>query len=121
MASARRLGGQRSDAAHGEVADGGGRSGQRRGAGHPVGQGHDPLGHRAPAEVVAVQHDRVGAVDEHVGEQAAQDDGVLDPGVHALPAGRAVHVGGVAGEVDRAAAEGVGDPVVHASWGTIEV
>ena len=47
-------------------------------------------------------------------QQAAERHRVLDAGVHALAAGRAVDVGGVAGQQDPAGAVVVGDAVVHA-------
>jgi len=48
--------------------------------------------------VVAVQQRRSGHVANHVRKLPAQVDRVLDAGVHALGADRAVHVGGVAGQ-----------------------
>ena len=50
----------------------------------------------------------------------AERNRVADAGVHALAAGRAVHVGGVAGEQHRPGPVGVGDPVVHPEPGAPE-
>ena len=49
---------------------------------------------------------------EHGGQGVGQGDRVLDAEVHALPAGRAVHVRGVAREQQPPGAVGVGDAVV---------
>ena len=47
------------------------------------------------------------------GQRPAEGVPVLDAGVHPLPAGGAVHVGGVAGQQQPSAAEVFGDPVLH--------
>ena len=72
--------------------------------GHPVGEGDDALGDGAALGFVAVELPG--------GECLAEGVSVLDAGVHALTTGRAVHVGGVAGEQQAAGPVVVGDPVV---------
>jgi hypothetical protein len=52
--------------------------------------------------VVGVQQRLVGLAAGHDGELSARVPGVLDAGVHALGAGRAVDVGGVAGQEHQA-------------------
>ena len=69
--------------------------------GRAVGEPDHVERHRPAARLVAVERGGVRAGGQHVGERAAQVDGVLDAGVHALAAGGAVHVGGVAGQEDR--------------------
>ena len=73
-------------------------------SGHPVGEGDDPLGDRAAMGFVLVELPG--------GECLAEGVPVLDAGVHALTAGRAVHVGGVAGQQQAAGPVVVGDPVM---------
>ena len=82
--------------------------------GRAMGEGDDAGGDRTPLGLVLVEDALVGAVAEHAGEPGRERDGVLDAGVHALAARRAVHVRRVAGEEDAAVAVVVGEPVVDA-------
>ena len=85
-----------------------------RHAGHAMGGGDDAGGDRAPLRLVLVEAALVRAVAQHAGEPDAQLDRVLDAGVHALAAGGAVHVRGVAGEEHPPLPVAVGEPVVDA-------
>ena len=60
------------------------------------------LAHRVALGLIAVQKAVGGAAAEHGGQLPAEVGGVLEAGVHALAAGRGVHMGGVAGEEDAA-------------------
>ena len=79
--------------------------------GQPVGQGHHLLGQGTPRRTVCVERGVVPRRQNRC-QRFTQRDGVLDAQIHALAAGRAVHVRGVPGEQYPAGAVGVGDSVV---------
>jgi len=63
--------------------------------------------------LVGVEQRFVGHATVDQGELPAEVPGVLDAGIHALGAGRAVHVGGIAGKKDAAGAVADGLPVME--------
>ncbi len=73
-----------------------------------VRQGQDVCGYRAAFLAVGVQQSGWRVAGGHQGQLPGQVVGIHDPGVHALPAGRAVDVHSVAGQHDPAAPVGVG-------------
>ena len=89
----------------------GGPQNRRQGGqpGQPVGQRHHLLGDGRLARVVVEQ---LVVARRARGQRVGQRDGVLNAEVHALPAGGAVNVGGVAGEQEPPGPVGVGDAVV---------
>jgi hypothetical protein len=72
---------------------------------------------RTPFGVVGVQQRLVGLAAGNEGELPARVPGVLDAGVHALGAGRAVDVGGVAGQEHQAGPVAGGVAVLEAEVG----
>jgi len=67
--------------------------------------------------VAVEQQIAVASAAQHGGELPAEIDRVLDAGVHALAAGRAVDVGGIAGEKHAAVSIADGQPLVDAEGG----
>jgi hypothetical protein len=74
----------------------GGRS-QRRHPRHAICQGDDIFGDLVPIGRPRIEP-RFSAAADHIGERLGERDSVLDAGIHALPAGGAMHMGGVSAE-----------------------
>ncbi len=80
---------------------------------HPVGGGHQAPGELHAFGGVGFQQALGTLAAQYRCQFPGQVDGVADPGVHALAAGRAVHVGGVPEEEHPAGAKLLGHPVMH--------
>ncbi len=94
---------------------------QRTGRGRhrecPIGEPHHEPPDRAALGVVGIQQGRIGHTAADQGELPAQVPGILDTGVHALGAGRAVDVGGIAGQEDAAVPVAAGVAVLQPEVG----
>jgi hypothetical protein len=71
------------------------------------------LGDGPPGRTVGVKQ-RLGASAKDTVERVGQCDGILDAKVHALPAGGAVHMGGITGQKQATGPIGIGHAVMNA-------